>query len=282
MRKYINFLLFATFVFVLLQSFDFDGGSKRRRDGTEPGYTGSPGDSFKNCTACHGGTTANVEGWVVSNIPSTGWVPGQRYTITATNTKMGATRFGFEVSPQAYDGTLLGEMIITDTATTKLVGNNKYITYKAAGVDGVDSRSWSFDWIAPDSTVSEVGFYGAFNSNPGHKGNDITSLSVLRVWRAGHKSNIHSNKVDTRLNVYPNPVNSNLSISYDQKIGSLSSVELYDLNGKLVKTLLSETFVPEGVFHSGFDISDISAGCYILSINNKGGRIYQSVIITGK
>lgn len=190
--------------------------------------------------------------------------------------------FGFEVSPQAYDGTLLGEMIITDTATTKLVGNNKYITYKAAGVDGVDSRSWSFDWIAPDSTVSEVGFYGAFNSNPGHKGNDITSLSVLRVWRAGHKSNIHSNKVDSRLNVYPNPVNSNLTISFDQKIGSLSSVELYDLNGKLVKTLLSETFVPEGVFHSGFDISDISAGCYILSINNKVGRIYQSVIITGK
>ncbi|MFM6984967.1 MAG: choice-of-anchor V domain-containing protein [Chitinophagaceae bacterium] len=281
MRKFINFLLFATFVFVLLQSFEFDGGSKRRRDGTEPGYTGSPGDSFKNCTACHGGFTENVDGWIVSNIPSTGWVPGQRYTITATNTKMGATRFGFEVSPQAYDGTLLGEMIITDTVATKLVGDNKYITYKAAGVDGVDSRSWSFDWIAPDSNISEVGFYGAFNSNPGHKDNDKTFLSVLKVYRAGHKSNIHVSKIDSRLRVYPNPVNSDLTVSFDQIKGSLTSVELYDLNGRLVKTLLSETFVQEGVFNSGFDISDISAGCYILHINSKYYRMYQSVIITG-
>ncbi len=107
MKKLLNVLVASVFVLVLLQSFEFDGGSKRRKDGTEPGYTGSPGDSFKNCTACHGGTTQNVDGWIVSNIPSTGWVPGERYTITATNTKMGATRFGFEVSPFSKKKSLL-------------------------------------------------------------------------------------------------------------------------------------------------------------------------------
>ncbi len=280
MKKLLNVLVASVFVLVLLQSFEFDGGSKRRKDGTEPGYTGSPGDSFKNCTACHGGTTQNVDGWIVSNIPSTGWVPGERYTITATNTKMGATRFGFEVSPQAYNGTLLGEMIITDTGATQLVGDKKYITYKAAGVDGVDSRSWSFDWIAPDSTISEVGFYGAFNSNPGHKDNDKTFLSVLNVYRAGHKSSIHSVKKIAACSVYPNPSNSKIEVKFEQKIESETSIVLLDLNGRIIKTLLN-TNLPKGEFSSQFDVSDIASGSYILSITNSNGRINRSILITG-
>ncbi len=280
MKKLLNVLVASVFVLVLLQSFEFDGGSKRRKDGTEPGYTGSPGDSFKNCTACHGGTTQNVDGWIVSNIPSTGWVPGERYTITATNTKMGATRFGFEVSPQAYNGTLLGEMIITDTGATQLVGDKKYITYKAAGVDGVDSRSWSFDWIAPDSTISEVGFYGAFNSNPGHKDNDKTFLSVLNVYRAGHKSSIHSVMKIAACSVYPNPSNSRIEVKFEQKIESETSIVLLDLNGRIIKTLLNAN-LPKGEFSSQFDVSDIASGSYILSITNSNGRINRSILITG-
>jgi hypothetical protein len=55
---------------VVLQSFDTK--SLRKVDGTEPGYTGSPGDSLKNCTVCHGGTAETIEGWITSNIPTTG------------------------------------------------------------------------------------------------------------------------------------------------------------------------------------------------------------------
>lgn len=280
MKKLLNVFVLSAFVLILLQSFEFDGGSKRRRDGTNPGYTGSPGDSFKNCTACHGGTTQNVDGWIVSNIPSSGWVPGQRYTITATNTKMGATRFGFQVSPQAYDGTLLGEMIVTDTGATQFVGGNKYITYKAAGVDGVDSRSWSFDWIAPDSTISEVGFYGAFNSNPGHKDNDKTFLSVLKVYRAGHKSSINSVSKASACFVYPNPTNSKIAVKFEQQTESATSIELLDMNGRTVKSLLNTT-IPQGQFSSQFDVSDVASGSYVLSIINESGRINQSVLITG-
>lgn len=280
MKKIMNSLFVAAALVLLLQSFDAETGSKRRRDGTEPGYTGSPGDSFKNCTACHGGFTENVDGWIVSDIPSTGWVPGRRYTITATNTKMGATRFGFEVSPQAYDGRLLGEMIITDTAATKLVGDNKYITYKAAGVDGVDSRSWSFDWIAPDSSISEVGFYGAFNSNPGHKDNDKTFLSVLKVYRAGHKSNIQPSNYELKFDMFPNPVSHVLHLSFTVPVDDQISIDIMDMNGRRVAGLLPKSQIPAGTFSQNFDLGDLSAGWYTVSVKGHGLSINRTFILS--
>lgn len=280
MKKIINSLFFAAAVLLLLQSFEFDGGSKRRRDGTDPGYTGSPGDSFKNCTACHGGFTENVDGWIASNIPSTGWVPGQRYTITATNTKMGATRFGFEVSPQAYDGRLLGELVITDTATTQLVGDNKYVTYKAAGVDGVDSKTWTFDWIAPDSTISEVGFYGAFNSNPGHKDGDKTSLSVLKVYRAGHKSNVLFTEKDAKILLYPNPAINTLDVSFDVTESEKFNMAIMDYSGRKVLELMSDNILETGLFTRKFDVSGMDAGCYVISIESQHSVVYKTLFIS--
>lgn len=161
----------------------------KRRDGSLPGYSGSPGDSLKTCTMCHGGTQENVDGWITSNIPSTGFVPGQAYLITAKNINIGYNRFGFEVSPQAYNGTLLGKLeeYPADSFRTKLVGEDKYVTYSSNGIDGLDSTTWTFRWIAPDSPgVNMVTFWGAFNSNlDGHKWADHTTTSQLVVYKEG-------------------------------------------------------------------------------------------------
>jgi len=280
MKKLINALFVFACLFMLLQSFDFDGGSKRRRDGTAPGFTGSPGDSFKNCTVCHGGTAVNIDGWIVSNIPSSGWEPGKRYTITATNTKMGATKFGFQVSPQAYNGTLLGEMIVTDTVATQFVGDKKYITYRTAGVDGVDSRSWSFDWIAPDSNISEVGFYGAFNSNAGHKDNDKTFLSVLRVYRSGHKSSIGELNTSKQLMVFPNPSIGKVGISFNQDLAGLADIVLIDACGRLVKTLMNGEMLSSGKFQGQFDVSDVAPGLYSVMVKSNEHNFMQTLVIS--
>jgi hypothetical protein len=54
-----------------------------KKDGAAPGYTGSPGDSLKNCTACHGGTAIKINNWITSDIPADGYVPGKTYIIRA-------------------------------------------------------------------------------------------------------------------------------------------------------------------------------------------------------
>lgn len=128
-------------------------------NGAPAGYSGSPGDG-KNCTECHGGTATSVTGWITSNIPVSGYVPGQTYQITATNNITGSGKYGFEVSPQNNAGTLLGTLAAG--TNSQLVGGNKYITHTAASTS---INTWTFNWTAPAAGTGDVTFYGAFAKN---------------------------------------------------------------------------------------------------------------------
>lgn len=203
-----------------------------RKEGAAPGHTGSPGDSLKDCTVCHGGDAIFKEGWVVSTIPASGYVPGERYRLTATNTELSATRFGFQVSPQDEKGNLLGTLIATDTIETQLVGNDKYITYKEGGIAGVDSRSWTFDWIAPSKGTGEVVFYAAFNSNAdNHKENDKTFLSKLVVGESG-VTGVEENTTGSIV-LYPNPAQNILTLQ-GMAVTEQSPLKIFDMNGNVV------------------------------------------------
>lgn len=97
MKKLIYVITALLFGIITLESFNAHRLGKK--DGAAPGYTGSPGDSLKNCTACHGGNAFKVDTWITSNIPADGYIPNKTYTIKTTNREHGATRFGFEISP---------------------------------------------------------------------------------------------------------------------------------------------------------------------------------------
>lgn len=136
--------------------------------GAPAGRTGSPGDGGLTCaiSGCHlpGPAPSVMAGWITSNIPASGYVPGSTYTITATATRPGHVEFGFEISPQNAVGTLLGTLVVTNITEMQLVGANKYITHKLAGTSGpTGSKTWNFNWIAPAAGTGNVTFYGAFN-----------------------------------------------------------------------------------------------------------------------
>lgn len=272
MKKIIFTALIALCGIMVLESFEAPGFGKR--DGTEPGFTGSPGDTLKNCTFCHGGTAVpSDESWISSNVPAEGYTPGATYTIKAINIEFGATRFGFQVSPQALNGDLLGTLVVTDTTRTKLVGNDKYITYRSGGVDGVDSLSWTFDWIAPAAGTGDVVFYGAFNSNfNGHKGGDHTYLSTLTV-REAQPTGLHKIRDNvSNLLVYPNPADDKLNISFDLKPQQDDMMlELTDLTGKQVAV---KTIRLSGHITESFNTTGLPNGVYLLRAD---GRTLQKV-----
>ncbi len=274
MKKIIIRSLLILPVVILIQS--FGPTILGKRDGTEPGFTGSPGDSLKNCTVCHGGKATNVEGWITSTIPSTGFLPNAKYTITAKNTEVGGTRFGFSISPQSITGKLLGTLIISDTTTTKLVGDNKYVTYRAAGVDGVDSKTWTFDWIAPDS-VNEVVFYGAFNSNfEGHKDGDNTYLSQLKVFKTGF-TGVKENNLISSVSIFPNPLNNEAQLSFINKLNGNVEVSLYGLDGKFYGQLFNQQLAAG---HQTILLeTNTKAGIYFLKITNSNSSIYHKILI---
>jgi hypothetical protein len=248
-----------------------------KKDGAAPGYTGSPGDSFKNCTACHGGTAYNVDNWISSDIPADGYVPGATYTIIATNKESGATRFGFEVSPQDSVGNLMGEILITDHLRTKLVGGTKYITYTENGVEGVDSLSWSFKWVAPKST-EDIVFYGGFNSNfNGHKGGDQTFLSTLKVKR-NLSLDIHGVSAIQAVKIFPNPTFDYVQVNFEVQNSCHVVVDVIDVNGKQVSVLMDDA-VDGGTFDKRFDIRNLASGNYIVQINADGKVLTQRISV---
>ena len=161
--------------------------------GAPAGMTGSPGDG-NNCTSCHGGTPTNVQGWIATNIPASGYVPGQTYQITATNgITTGSGTYGFQVSPQNQAGTLLGTL--TAGAANKLVGNGKYVTHSNAS----SNKVWNFTWTAPAAGTGTVTFYGAFaHGKPGPVA--LTNLAVTE-----NTTGLQENGAEAVVSLFPNP-----------------------------------------------------------------------------
>ncbi|SFM98040.1 Por secretion system C-terminal sorting domain-containing protein [Chryseobacterium oleae] len=66
---------------------------------------------------------------------------------------------------------------------------------------------------------------------------------------------------DNRIQVYPNPAKDNFRINNPEKL-KISSVEIIDASGKLVRTLQGS---------EEYSVSDLPKGNYILKIKNEGG-----------
>ncbi len=180
-------VLFAITIIVSIIVFSYQNNDVHSStSGAPAGRSGSPADNG-NCTSCHAGTAISnsPNAVITSTIPSTGYVPGQTYTITGTVLGTGLVKFGFEISPQAINGTYRGTMVVTDAPNTQITGT-KYITHKTAGTAGSGSRSWSFNWVAPAANTGDFSFYGAFNAtnNQGSSTGDIIYLATLPVVEA--------------------------------------------------------------------------------------------------
>ena len=146
--------------------------------GSPGGKTGSPMDN-SDCTSCHSvlGTTVSTTN-ITSNIPITGYVPGNTYTITASLNNLEEN--GFEITcEENTNNTKTGTFFNTNAIENQLVNNGNSITHTAAGSS---SNTWSFDWEAPSIGTGNITFYGAFIT-AGYPGGsnlgDYLTLSTL-------------------------------------------------------------------------------------------------------
>lgn len=180
-------LLALTLVSIGTILLDFKKEAHGNTAGAVAGVTGSPSDG-NTCaaTGCHTGSPVTaMAGWITSNIPGTGYIPGSSYTITATATQASLVKYGFQVSPQNAAGNLVGMMMAG--AGTQVIGGGKYITHTSAGTVGTTgSHTWTFTWIAPMAGTGSFTFYGAFNcsNNNSMSSGDLIYTSTLAVTEA--------------------------------------------------------------------------------------------------
>ena len=141
-------------------------------NGSPGGKSGSPMDGG-NCTMCHGSIINTGQGSfdISSDVPTTGYVAGETYTITIQGSHPSFTKYGFELTAES-SGMKVGGFNITNSSQTKLTNNNNSVTHKNTGTLGSATKTWTVDWTAPTTGNMTVDFYASGIAANGNGVND--------------------------------------------------------------------------------------------------------------
>ncbi|MDQ3193206.1 MAG: T9SS type A sorting domain-containing protein [Bacteroidota bacterium] len=274
MKKKITFSICLLFGVIMIN--DLVSNQAISNSGSAPaGNTGSPADG-KNCTNCHAGTSTLQQNLITSNIPIDGYKADSTYSITATVSHPTFNKFGFQVSPQNINGNLLGTLIVINTTETQLTGLGKYITHNSGGTTGTsNTKSWTFNWIAPSSGTGDVTFYGAFNAanNNSQTSGDEIYTSTLTI-QENISTYIASTDTDKIFTVYPNPVNDKITVSFENTvISSPKHITIRNIEGKEVRKIISSEMSNQEI-----DVSNLKAGIYFLTFMNNENVYVKKII----
>lgn len=251
--------------------------------GAPEGYSGSPTDG-QNCLACHDdGSTIIQPGMITSNIPVEGYLPDSTYSLTATVTKTGVSKFGFEISPQGTTGAFIGTLL-ANPATTQLVGNGKYITHIATSTSGSGTQTWTFNWKAPKPSAGKVTFYGAFNAadnNGSYSGDQIYTSKLeakdtVTVKDTNNSIN-ESISMNTRVNLFPNPGKGNINLDISSAQGGVYDFRISNITGKLIYNEVLK--IPAGQTLKNLALDDIENGMYIIHLVSDKGVIRKPFMV---
>lgn len=232
--------------------------------GGSPGAkSGSPGDNNQTCIACHTGTAIPINDLITSNIPHSGYVPGQTYTLEVSVAHE-SSKFGFEATAERVGNQKAGTFIITNSEETKLVNNSNAVTHKSNGTLGSSSRSWSFNWTAPAEGSGSITFYAAFNATNGNSNTsgDVVYTSQILVDEAS--TGVSTPQVTT-FNVYPIPCNQFLDFDiFFPKTGIFKAV-IYNNMGRIVRHRMIDYEKASTQSYRLFT-GDLSAGSYVFKV----------------
>lgn len=236
-----------------------------RSNGSPGKKTGSPLDGG-SCTDCHGGAVSTVN-WISTNIPTSGYNPGETYVVTAE--ALGSTpRIGFEIT--AENGSAKqGTFAVTDASRTKLTNASKAITHTLSGLTpSAGKNTWEMNWTAPAAGTGNVTFYAAFNVADGNGGTsgDQIFASTLQV-SENLSTNVNNVSIAT-FTVTPNPNRGNFTIQSEETI---LRVDMYSLTGQHIQSLAANQR------QVTVNISNQTPGMYLVKISTEKGQWVQKV-----
>ena len=210
---------------------------------------------------------------ITSNIPSEGYTPGTKYTITAT-TKSSPTRnmFGFQISPQSVTGTLLGTITITNSTQTQVTGGGKYVTHRQAGINGTNGvKTWSFDWTAPATNVGELTAYYVMNKSNSSESSSGDEIFLGSTAIPPFNVSIAENPLEKAYKVSYNNLTKQVSLNYSLFDNAKVVLNVQDLSGRLIQSV-DFGYKTAGDYSEQVTINNLDiSGMYVVSlfINNR-------------
>lgn len=210
-------------------------------------------------------------------------------TAAYTNTKVGPTSTLLYVHDDALnvlltqnppnDGILntIGSTGITVNAMDKTTDMDIYFdhatqmntAYFSANAMGSNDKLYSMNLAT--GAASELGTIGM--------GIAIRDI-VVQLDSTPVMSSVNNNvNVIRSVNVYPNPVQSKLTINFTIDESAAVSIVLKDITGKTISNLYNE-LVSFGKQEMSFDVSNIENGMYLLVVESNGEKSVKKVVIS--
>jgi hypothetical protein len=148
------------------------------------------------------------------------------------------------------------------------MGSPRHVQYKFGAFDQSNNWTWEnffgnhsflIDDTSPTQTLPVVAFLPSANDD-----NVAATPSI-------------------KLTSYPNPFYQNVMISYEIPKGGYTKIEVFNMKGQLVRTLVNES-LPKGVYHISWDSRDdfgkyAASGVYAFKLHSNGTMIGKKVIL---
>ncbi len=171
----------------------------------------------------------------------------------------------------------------------KALSNNKYVQVpnkdpnKAVEPDGNEKFAREqFEWksmgngkVALKSTHSGKWLQAAWNDDNAivrARGNAPKNWETFN-WKVVAVNRESTNEIDSSVNIYPNPANNILQISYEGELSDQINISIYD---NLGRDVVSNTLNNQ---EQSIDISNLSPGLYFIKIRNNNELITQKSFI---
>jgi len=126
----------------------------------------------------------------------------------------------------------------------------------------------------PLSTVSSVNDEIAYSFGISHRAHDPNiSINPSSTCTFLVKNNIHRFKTSShgQLTVYPNPFQNQTTIRFHLKEEQKVNLELYDIKGQLVQTLVNDVSLSKGTHNITVDGKNLAEGLYIYTLKTTEG-----------
>jgi hypothetical protein len=159
-----------------------------------------------------------------------------------------------------------GQTIISDTIN--------YFRGKGRFRDVVVSPDGLKLYVACDSSGSTSGPTGGVTSTPANPGSILEFTYTPSGSRASNdlvleNAAIEENTKDRSIDVYPNPA-STFIIVYNYATGSTRTIELVDINGRVIKKQVS------GNLTTRIETNNVSNGLYVLRVTDEKGKVVRT------
>ncbi len=277
MKKIIISILFVS-VLVLLTGFI----TSSKNSGGIAGFTGSPAEG--KCSACHSGGSSISSSAIITSIPSftaNQYVPGTTYTITIGIDAVGFSNFGFSAEILSSTNANIGIMQNPGTGVQFInAGNGRKNATQTTPKNGSNNVNFTFEWVAPASGVATIYVCGNAVDLGGGTGGDLANISTSMALTTATTTGVKENTsiIISNINISPNPISGVMSVSYLVNQTQNICIQLIDINGKVVKTLLNENQT-SGFHSSTANIQDVTKGVYFVKTSANNQKIAQKLIV---